>query len=140
MKKKLLLIALALVCAVTCTFAFTGCAEREGYVYTKVEGGYEVRYKAPYAEEPLLDLEIPSEYKGKPVVAIGKQFSGNIKKRLRSVKIPDSVITIADYAFGDCSQLTSVDLGKGVTSIGSVAFSHTSIVMLTIPDSVTAIK
>ena len=38
--------------------------------------------------------------------------------------IPDSVTAIGDYAFSDCSSLTSVTIPKSVTSIGEEAFAH----------------
>ena len=41
---------------------------------------------------------------------------------LTSVTIPNSVTSIGDYAFYDCSGLTSVTFGSSVTSIGDNAF------------------
>jgi hypothetical protein len=41
-----------------------------------------------------------------------------------SVMIPDNVVTIADYAFADCSDLNSVTIGRGVTSIGDYSFAY----------------
>ncbi|MBS7390438.1 MAG: leucine-rich repeat protein, partial [Oscillospiraceae bacterium] len=59
---------------------------------------------------------------------------------LTSVTIPDSVTSIGFCAFSDCTSLTSVTIGSGVTSIGSSAFSNcTSLTSVTIPDSVTSI-
>ena len=39
-----------------------------------------------------------------------------------SYSIPDSVTSIGDYAFRDCSRLTSITIPDGVTSIGYMAF------------------
>ena len=47
---------------------------------------------------------------------------------------------IGDYAFSDCSGLTSVTIGNGVTSIGQRAFEDCSgLTSVTIPGSVTSI-
>ena len=57
-----------------------------------------------------------------------------------NVKIPNSVTSIADNAFGNCDSLTSVTIPDSVTSIGKIAFSFCrSLTSVTIPDSVTSI-
>ena len=59
---------------------------------------------------------------------------------LTSVTIPDSVTSIGDRAFSGCTSLTSVAIPDSVTSIGDGAFSGcTSLASVTIPDSVTSI-
>ena len=60
--------------------------------------------------------------------------------RLTSVTIPYSVTSIGNYAFEDCIGLTSVDIPNSVTSIGNWAFSSCSgLTSVTIPNSVTSI-
>ena len=57
-----------------------------------------------------------------------------------SVTVPASVTSFGDYAFYDCSGLTSVTIPTSVTSIGNDAFENCSgLTSVTIPTSVTSI-
>ena len=59
---------------------------------------------------------------------------------LTSITIPDSVTSIGKDAFSGCKGLTSVTIGESVTSIGSYAFYNcTGLTSITIPNSVTSI-
>ena len=59
---------------------------------------------------------------------------------LKSITIPDGIISIKEYAFCDCNSLASVTIPTGVTSIGRAAFqSCISLSSITIPTSVTSI-
>ena len=59
---------------------------------------------------------------------------------LTSVTIANGVTSIGNWAFGGCTSLTSVTIPDSVTSIGSYAFSGCkSLTSVTIPDSVTSI-
>ena len=59
---------------------------------------------------------------------------------LTSVTIPNSVTSIGIYAFYNCSGLTSVTIGNSVTSIGIYAFYNCSgLTSITIGNSVTSI-
>ena len=59
---------------------------------------------------------------------------------LTSIIIPNSVTSIGNSAFEDCNGLTSITIGNGVTSIGDAAFRNCNrLDSLTIPGSVTAI-
>ena len=61
-------------------------------------------------------------------------------KNLQSVVIPNSVTSIGDHAFYDCSSLTSVTIGNSVKSIGNFAFYDcSSLTSISIPNSVTSI-
>ncbi len=60
---------------------------------------------------------------------------------LTSITIPNSVTSIGESAFSDCSSLTSINIPDSVTSIGRRAFSYcSSLTSITIPDSVTSIE
>ena len=60
--------------------------------------------------------------------------------RTGEYQCPDGVTSIGDWAFSDCSRLTSVTIPNSVTSIGEYAFSDCSrLTSVTIPSSVTSI-
>ena len=64
----------------------------------------------------------------------------SIGKTDNSFIIPDSVTSIGEYAFSECTSLTSVTIPNSVTSIGNRAFSWCdSLTSVTIPNSVTSI-
>ena len=59
---------------------------------------------------------------------------------LTSITIPDSVTSIGDRVFYGCSSLTSITIPNSVTSIGSSVFSGcSSLTSITMPNSVTSI-
>ena len=61
-------------------------------------------------------------------------------EKVENLVIPDSVTSIGDYAFDNCTSLTSITIPDSVTSIGDHAFDDcTSLTSITIPDSVTSI-
>lgn len=59
---------------------------------------------------------------------------------IETVSIGENVTSIGNYAFRDCSSLTSISLPDDITgTIGSWAFGQTRITSITIPDSITGI-
>ena len=73
------------------------------------------------------------------VTTIGESAFWNCSS-LTSITIPDSVTTIGKGAFMLCESLTTVTIGDSVTSIGNYAFKCcNSLTSVTIPDSVTTI-
>ena len=84
--------------------------------------------------DKLTSMTIPNS-----VTSIGNRAFRNCTS-LTSVTIGESVTSIGNYAFQDCSSLTSVTIPNSVTSIGYYAFSNcSSLTSITIPNSVTSI-
>ena len=84
-------------------------------------------------------VTIPATIIGLPVTGIGDwAFMGT---SLSSVTIPGSVTSIGNYAFVECSNLTSVTIADSVTFyIWNYAFQYcTSLTSLLIPNSVSTI-
>ena len=92
-----------------------------------------IRYKGTAA-----DVTIPSRYKGKPVTMIDHAAFPN--SAVTSVTIPDSVTSIPDAAFVNCSQLTNISIPNSVTYIGFSAFDGcASLKSITLPSSLRTI-
>ena len=84
-------------------------------------------------------LDIPSTHNGLPVTSIG-DYAFRDCSGLTSVTIPDSVTSIGDYAFLRCTSLTSITIPESVTSINEGTFTACSgLTSITIPESVTSI-
>ena len=86
------------------------------------------------------DLRIPSEIEGYPVTIIG-DFAFSDCTGLTSVTIPDSVTIIGECAFYGCTGLTSVTIPDSVASVCPFAFSGCiGLTSIDIPDCVTVIR
>ena len=142
--------------------------EEDSSVYEVTADGYEysvnsnntvtiTKYKGTE-----LDIVIPSQIEGMPVTVIGNYAFAGLTK-IKSVVIPEGIISLGYDAFGNClnlqnviingsfsyvqpltffncRSLISIDLPYGVTSIGEEAFSDCeSLVSITIPETVTSI-
>lgn len=89
-----------------------------------------------------------------PVVFPGTVTSNNVEYRVtsiadgamkgsgayvKSVTLPDGLLSIGEEAFAQIPSLASITLPEGLLSIGRMAFSQAGLESITIPDSVTDI-
>ena len=58
---------------------------------------------------------------------------------LESVDIPQTITTIPDRCFCNCYKLSTLTIGRDVTTIGDYAFYGTNLTKVTIPSSVTSL-
>ena len=111
----------------------------ENFKYTvNIKGDYEITGFI-YGGIELLDVVIPAEINTRPVTGIGKD-AFKAMKNIKSVKIPDTVGYISDYAFYDCDYITQITLPASLTTIGMGAFQDCdALVEIAMNDKLTAI-
>ena len=145
MKTKLFTLLLAVAASVGTMFA-DGTKIGDLYYNLKEDKTAEVTYELRYDEnnyKGLTTANIPASvtYNGTTysVTSIG-EYAFRDCSSLTSVTIPNSVTSIGNYAFLNCTGLTSVTIPNSITSIGAYAFRDcSSLTSVTIPNSVTSI-
>ncbi len=110
---------------------------------------YKIENGEAYVYESDKDIEVANilssvEYQGKsyPVTKIGRSGSWGLnghafynRKKLMSVSIPNSVITIDISSFLGCENLQEISIPNSVKTIGAWAFSCIPIEKMIVPDS-----
>ena len=112
-------------------YAFSGCSGLKSFTvsadnpaYKSVDGLLLSKDGATLIQGVNGDVTIPDS------VTNIRDYAFYDCSGLTSVTIPNSVTNIGWGAFIGCSGLTSVTIGNGVTSIGSDAFSSTALVVV----------
>lgn len=123
--KKSLSFLLIVITSFTVVLLCTACYSpgSGGLLFSETEGGYMVTgFSGKERFYKNFTVDIPSQYDGKPVVAISDAaFIGYTS--LVSVTIPDTVTRIGSGAFTGCVLLPEIDIPDSVTYIGEDAFA-----------------
>ena len=122
--KKLFTLFIALVTSVGTTYASDISVDGIWYNFNSNTLTAEVTYSGP------LPFTVDNEYFGTVTIPSTVTYNGKIY----------SITSIADFAFQNCSGLTSITIPNNVTSIGDNAFfGCTGLTAIEIPNSITSI-
>lgn len=94
----------------------------EMFEFEKIDGGYALTSYLKKDDKSIQKIEIPSEHRDEPVIAIGEmafEYSG-----IKEVYIPPEVEVIERCAFRCCLDLCAVEFSEGLRVIGKKAFSQ----------------
>lgn len=79
-----------------------------------------------------------ADSKSNPLINAGRLYLSGME--IHELVLPADITSIGDYAFSDCTSLTSLTLHEGLSSIGHGAFSGcVGLTSLTFPSSLTSI-
>ena len=86
-----------------------------------------------------LDVVVPNTNNNISITTIGEQAFEY--ENITSIVLFDSITTIEENAFYQCSKLNTIHMGANITTIGKKAFFKcSSLESITLPDSLTTIK
>ena len=127
----------------------------EMFQFEECDNGYVLKNFLLKDDASVTELEIPSKYKGKPVISIGFEafmnanhlcsvkIQGGIEgigakafyscENLKTVILPDSLTAILDNAFDSCTKLDDISFPNGLKVIGCEAFSKCNIKSAVLP-------
>lgn len=110
-----------------------------GYSNNNKNWENDVLYIGNYLIKAKLTINDSYEIKKNTLVIADEAFM-NCPPHFVSVTIPDSVVSIGDYAFASCMNLKNITIPDSVIAIGDSAFYNCrSFTNITIPDGVTSI-
>lgn len=106
------------------------------FEFEKTDGGYALTSYLKKDDQSIHKIEIPGQYKEKPVLCIGErafEYSTSIVE----VHIPPEVEVVDDNAFFCCDDLSSIRFSEGLRVIGNGAFSKCDdkLLSVTLPKS-----
>ena len=136
--KSLLAAALMLACVNAAAQTFT--ADGINYnVTSEADMACEVveNYQAGYSGDVVIPAQVTADGKTYTVTAVGE--NAFINDEVKSVKLPSTVTEIKNSAFYMCQNLTDVDLGGNVKTIGGSAFTMCPIASITLPETLESI-
>ena len=104
-------------------YNFTGNSSVAVSVTYKGDDPWSDDYRGPYSGHITIPSAVKYNSKSYAVTSIGDYAFCNCSG-LTSITIPEGVTSIGDLAFCGCSGLTSITIPKGVTSIGVETFER----------------
>ena len=161
MKKQLLFISLIVMLLCVCCF-YSSClhATEQVYeiriedhvVYALIPGSgsetadvhYDIVsfFDSEDAMAGVTEITIPAEIDGIPVTTINARSYNDYvpsyhASEVEKIVLPDSIVTIGQYAFNSLHKLKEIEIPKAVTSFGYAAFSYCdALKTVTIPENV----
>ena len=124
--------------------------------FEEYNGGYALKRYRLLDDPSVEELDIPSEYKGKPIISIGQFAFSNAKylcsvkvsegigeigesaffdcKKLKTIILPDSLTVIENNAFFECTELEDLSFPSGLKVIGDNAFNQCKLKSVVLPD------
>jgi len=85
------------------------------------------------------DVTVPGRIANREVKGIGTEAFQNNGK-ITSVTLPDSIVSIFDYAFDGCANLATVTMPADLIKVGKCAFEYSGIECVVLPAGVTTIQ
>lgn len=99
------------------------CNELFRFERNKKTNGYILAEYLQKNNADITSIDIPAEYKGEPVSAVGENaFSFSVK--LESVTIPQSIKYLGENAFHGCTKLKKIVLPENILEVGKGTFSE----------------